>query len=102
MGLWFNVQKRKGLMEKVTKLEDLPNIGSNLAALLTESGIDSAEELMEAGAIGAFMRIRAVEGDACFSKLCALEGAVEGIRWHHLSKDKKLELRHFFEMINKG
>ncbi len=49
----------------------------------------------------AFIRIKAIDPDACFSKLCALEGAVEGIRWHNLSKEKKSELKHFFSMIRK-
>ena len=83
------------------ELEDLPNIGNTLSVLLRETGINTPEELYETGAIQAFIRIRAIEHDACFSKLCAIEGAVEGIRWHHLSKEKKAELKHFFDMINK-
>lgn len=83
------------------KLEDLRNIGATLAALLHETGINSPEELYETGTFKAFMRVKAVDPDACFSKLCAFEGAVEGIRWHKLSKEKKAELKHFFAMIKK-
>ena len=83
------------------KLEDLPNIGISLAILLHETGIHSPEELYETGTFQAFILIRAVDPDACFSKLCALEGTVEGIRWHKLSKEKKAELKHFFTMIKK-
>jgi DNA transformation protein len=84
-----------------TQLEKLPNIGNNLANLLRETGINSPEYLYEAGAIHAFLRLKAVDPDACFSKLCALQGAVEGIRWHNLSKEKKVELKHFFDQVNK-
>lgn len=88
-------------MENTNQLEKLPNIGSNLAQLLRESGINTPQELFENGAIQTFLRIRAVDPEACLSKLCALEGAVEGIRWHNLSKEKKVELKQFFALINK-
>jgi len=88
-------------METSVKLEDLPNIGASLAELLHETGINTPDELYENGTFQAFIRIKAIDPDACFSKLCALEGAVEGIRWHHLSKEKKSELKQFFTLINK-
>ena len=88
-------------MDANSQLEDLPNIGNTLAMLLHKSGIDTPTDLKETGALQAFIRIRAIDPDACFSKLCAIEGAVEGIRWHHLSTEKKAELKHFFAMINK-
>jgi len=83
------------------KLEDLPNIGSTLAELLRETGINSPDELYKNGTIQTFLRIKAVDTDVCFSKLCAIEGAIEGIRWHNLSKQKKTELKQFFSMVNK-
>lgn len=87
--------------EPVLKLEDLPNIGSTLSELLHETGINTPEQLYENGAIQAFLSIRAIDPEACFSKLCALEGAIEGIRWHILSKEKQAELKHFFALLNK-
>ena len=88
-------------MKTTPKLENLPNIGPTLAGLLREAGIQSPDDLYETGAIQAFLRIKAVDSDACLSKLCALEGAVEGIRWHHLSLEKKAELKLFFKLVNK-
>jgi len=88
-------------MEATPKLESLPNIGHTLADLLREAGIISPDDLYKTGAIQAFLRIKAVDSDACLSKLCALEGAVEGIRWHNLSSEKKAELKHFFKLVNK-
>jgi DNA transformation protein len=87
-------------MKSTDELEQLPNIGNSLAQLLRESGINKPDELYEAGAIQTFLRIKAVDPDACFSKLCALEGAVEGIRWHNLSKEKRDELKYFFTKLN--
>jgi len=88
-------------METSTKLEDLPNIGSTLANLLRESGINTPGDLFEAGTLQAYIRIKAIDPDACFSKLCAIEGAVEGMRWHNLSAEKKNELKQFFSLMNK-
>jgi DNA transformation protein and related proteins len=88
-------------METNSKLENLPNIGVALADLLREAGINTPEDLFETGAIQAFIRIKAVDPEACLSKLCALEGAVEGIRWHNLSNEKKAELKHFFKLVSK-
>jgi len=88
-------------METTPKLENLPNIGGTLADLLNEAGINTPDDLYETGAIQAFIRIKAIDPCACFSKLCVLEGAVEGIRWHNLSQEKKTELQHFFTMIKK-
>jgi hypothetical protein len=35
--------------------------------------------------------------ECVFSTLCALEGAVKGIRWHYLDCETKEELKSFFE-----
>lgn len=82
-------------------LEDLPNLGSTLAQLLRESGINTPDELYEKDTFQAFIRIKAIDAGACFSKLCALESTIEGIRWHNLSTKKKSELKQFFAMIIK-
>jgi DNA transformation protein len=88
-------------MNAVLKLEDLPNIGHTLADLLRKAGIETPEDLFEAGTFQAYIRIQAVDPEACYSKLCAIEGALEGIRWHSLSAEKKMELKQFFALIHK-
>ncbi|MCG6185867.1 TfoX/Sxy family protein [Maribellus maritimus] len=80
------------------KLSDLPNISKVLENELEQVGITSAEELREVGTESAFVRILTNDETACFSKLCALEGAIQGIRWHNLSSNRKEELRGFFRM----
>jgi len=80
----------------VTDLEQLPNIGAILADCLRRAGIDSAEELQALGAERAFEQLRAVlPDDACLSKLYALAGAIEGVRWHDLPPARKTQLKTF-------
>lgn len=80
-------------------LKDLPNIGSEVERKLNMAGINTIEQLKEAGAINAFMRIRAFDNSACINMLMGLEGAIEGIRWHNLSPAKKQELKNLFASI---
>ncbi|MCF8368087.1 MAG: TfoX/Sxy family protein [Bacteroidales bacterium] len=82
------------------KLSDLPNIGKTLEEKLLAVGISSPEELMNKGSENALMQIRAIDNTACFSMLCALEGAIQGIRWHGLSVERKEELKQFLKMKN--
>lgn len=78
------------------KLSNLPNIGKVVEAKLKEVGINYAEELIALGSKEDFTRLRIIDSGACFSMLCGLEGAVQGIRWHNLSKKDKNELEVFF------
>ena len=88
-------------MSAVLKLEELPNIGHTLADLLRKAGIETPEDLFDAGTLQAYIRIQAIDPDACYSKLCAIEGAIEGIRWHSLSEEKRKELKQFFALVHK-
>jgi len=77
----------------MTELETLPNIGPVLAACLRQAGINSAEELRSLGERRAFEKLRAtMPEDACLSKLYAIAGAIEGVRWHSLSFERRAEL----------
>lgn len=81
------------------RLSELPNIGKTLEKRLIEAGVADAEALKQAGSKDAFMKLRMLEGDTCFNALCALEGAVQGIRWHHLSSETKEALKTFYDSI---
>ncbi len=81
-------------------LSDLPNIGKALQDKLIKVGITSPEELMNSGSENALLQIRSIDESACFNMLCALEGAIQGIRWHGLSKERKEELKQFLKMKN--
>ena len=80
------------------ELTDLPNIGKVVAEKLKEVGIDTPEELRKVGAEQAFIRLQTKDEGACLCMLQGLEGAVQGIRWHNLPKERKEELKQFFRM----
>ena len=79
------------------EISRLPNIGKVMAEKLKRADIHSYHELKKIGAEKAFLRLKMEDEGACLSSLCALEGAIEGIRWHDLPKVKKQELKRFFE-----
>lgn len=81
------------------KLTDLPNVSKVLSGVLADAGISTPEELREQGSHEAFMKIKLRDPTACFCKLCALEGAIQGIRWHDLDPAVKEELRVFFKSL---
>jgi DNA transformation protein and related proteins len=88
-------------MKETETLQKLPNIGKVLAEMLIQVGISTPEQLREVGAENAFARLLALDSSSCTCKLYALEGAIQGIRWHQLSKERKDELLEFFHFCKK-
>ena len=83
----------------MTPLTESPNIGSTLADLLEEIGITHQEELVEVGSTEAIMQLASIDRNrVCLLMLYALEGAVQGIRWHGLSEIRKDELKDFYNL----
>ena len=84
------------------ELTDLPNIGNTLAEKLQQVGIKSEKDLKEAGSENAIIKIAALEGgNPCLNMLYALEGAIQGIRWHFLDEGTKQKLKEFYRFMNK-
>lgn len=81
------------------KLTDLPNIGKEMEKQLNRADIFSFEELKKVGAKETWLRILSFDSSACFHRLCGIEGAIEGVRWHYLSEEKKAELKAFYNEI---
>lgn len=81
----------------MNKLSDLPNIGKVVESQLEEVGITSYEELKEAGAENAWLRIKAIDDSACMNRLLGIEGAIQKIRKSQLSEERRAELREFFK-----
>lgn len=73
------------------------NIGKVLEQELESAGIHTIEELKETGSCQAWLMIKPINPSACLNKLCALEGAVRGVRWHNLPQEVKAELKEFFD-----
>ena len=86
----------------MSKLTDLPNIGKTLANKLQAVGITDEQELKALGSENAIIKIATQDDSACINMLYALEGAIQGIRWHQLDKVRKQELKDFFGMIGNG
>lgn len=83
----------------MSDLSKLPNIGKTLADKLIQVGINTPNDLKSIGSEDSFVRIRTVDSNACINTLYALEGAVQGIRWHNLDSARKAELKDFFDHI---
>lgn len=80
-------------MSELTKLH---NIGIEMSKQLNKAGIFTFEQLKETGSREAWLRIKAFDSSACYNRLCGLEGAVRGIRWHNLPDAVKKELKDFY------
>ena len=81
-------------------LTNLPNIGKTLAEKLKMVGISTPRDLINTGSENAMIKIKTIDKEACINMLFALEGAIQGIRWHNLEKSKKLELTEFYNRLN--
>lgn len=85
-------------MEEPKQLDftSLPNIGQVLSQRLQEAEIKSISQMQEMGAEKVFIRLKTIDTTACIHELYAIAGAIEGIRWHQMSKERKAELKEFF------
>jgi DNA transformation protein and related proteins len=83
---------------KIAVLTQMDNIGKVVAEKLIQVGITTPEELRAIGTEQAFIRLQTIDETACFSMLQGLEGAIQGIRWHNLPKERKEELKDFMRL----
>lgn len=82
----------------MSNLTESPNIGATLAEKLEGIGITSLEDVRKAGSKELLTRLAAKDQNGvCLIMLYALEGAVQGIRWHGLSQERKDELKTFYK-----
>ena len=89
-------------MNTEKKLTELPNIGIVLAKKLQSIGVMNESDLIQLGSENAIMKLATIESnEVCINMLYALEGAIQGIRWHNLSAARKDELKIFFQMLAK-
>lgn len=78
------------------ELSELPNIGIVVEQQLNEVGIKTAKQLIEVGSKQAWLKIKSIDNSSCINKLYGLEGAIQGIRWHNLPVEIKVELKEFY------
>ena len=73
----------------VNELIELANIGKVLARKLRQAGIATYEDLIDLGSVEAYLRIWDHEGIIGYNMLYALEGAIQGVRWHDLAAEQR-------------
>ena len=83
------------------ELSNLPNIGRAVEEQLMQVGINTAEELREAGAKQSWLRIQAIDESACIHRLMALEGAIRGVKKSMLPDEVKADLKEFYQQHRK-
>jgi DNA transformation protein len=81
------------------ELSKIINIGKKLEKQLEEVGIQTFEELKNIGSKEVWLKIYDIDSSVCYSKLCALEGAIQDIRWHNLSNEDKNKLKKFYNDV---
>jgi len=80
----------------MSDLTKLPNIAAKLDTQLVEAGIATVDDLKKVGSREAWLRIQSNDPSACLMRLSALEGAIQGIRWHYLDDETKASLKEFY------
>ena len=81
------------------ELCDLPNIGKKLETQLNKIGIENFEQLKRVGSKQAWLDIKSIDKSACINRLYAIEGAIQGVRWHTMSDQVKSELKEFYNTV---
>lgn len=72
----------------------LSSLGPVTAARLAEIGIDTPDALAEAGAAGAYQRLRFRFGRAItLNALYGLDAAIRNVHWREIAAERKAELR---------
>ncbi|WP_100064977.1 TfoX/Sxy family protein [Miniphocaeibacter massiliensis] len=85
----------------MTELRKLPNIGIIIEKQLNEIGIETIEDLKNVGSQVAWLKIREeVDPSSCLTKLKAIECAIQGIKIQELSEADKKKLEEFYK-VNK-
>ena len=82
-------------------LTSMMNIGKEMEKKLASIGIESSEELMEAGAKNAFLRLKQKYPNVCLVHLYTLEGAIHNTEFNRLSEYTKKELKEFSDFLKK-
>lgn len=70
----------------------LRNIGPKSAAWLRQVGLRSAEDLVAAGAVQAFIKVRRAGFKPSLNLLYALEGALQDCHWHDVPEARRQQL----------
>jgi DNA transformation protein len=86
----------------VIEVVKMINIGPKSSAWLRQVGIRSREQLVDAGAIGAFIKIKRAGFKPGLNLLYALEGAILECHWRDLPEGRRGELLSEAEVASVG
>ncbi|MCC6504411.1 MAG: TfoX/Sxy family protein [Aquimonas sp.] len=70
----------------------LSNVGPKSAAWLRQVGIRTQDELVAAGAVGAFMKVKRAGFKPSLNLLYALEGALLGCHWQQVPEARRAQM----------
>lgn len=84
-------------------VSQLPNIGDVIAKELENVGIATQDDLSQIGSAKALYKIKGASSHGCYNMLYALEGAIQGVRWHDLSKEVRAQIKQELDdLLNKN
>lgn len=94
LALWMAPPARRAnvAVAPATDPSALPNLGPRSAAMLAAAGITTLAQLRRLGAVAAFVRARRHAAGASLNLLYALAGALEGVHWRQVQRERRLEL----------
>jgi DNA transformation protein len=78
----------------LSDLTELPNVGKTLAQKLQRIGVSNCDQLAALGSVEAIIRIGHATESRCYNTLYALEGAIQGVRWHSFPGKARQELKN--------
>jgi DNA transformation protein len=81
------------------KLCDALNIGKVLELKLNKVGINTIDELKQAGAETAFAKIKTIDKNVGRTILFSLDGAIQGVRWHQIDQMRKEKLKQYYNEL---
>jgi len=77
----------------------LRNIGPKSAAWLRQVGLRTPEDLVAAGSVGAFVKVKRAGFKPSLNLLYSLEGALQDCHWQELPEARRIELVAAYDAI---
>lgn len=81
-------------------IADLQGLGPKSQQMLAAAGISTIAQLRRLGAVRAFARVRALQGNTSLNLLWALEGALTGLPWQVVAREHRLSLLLALEALD--
>ena len=75
------------------------NIGPKTQSWLKQAGIVTPQDLLEVGALEAYLRLKALGFNPTLNALWALEGACQGTDWRDIPTERKMELKQELQQL---